>query len=166
MEKRGCNKAQCNSKTVAIVLDILSGKDIHAFTDIYQAELDLKAIQENIESRKRDWNRFWDRFQKQREKYEAEIEHKLDYIKDFNDAMNDAETPEARDALRTAQVFINSVKVDSKYDNTAFINGLAAILSRGSIGALNRLQKLDPDAIKSKIIKSNMNTHFSQRHNI
>ena len=151
MKTRGCNTAQYNSKTVAIVLDILSGEGIHAFTDIYQAEQDLKAIQEEIERRKRDWSRFWDRFQKRREESEAEIERQLDYIKGFNDAMIDAETPEARDAMRTAQVFINSVKVDSKYDNTAFINGLAAILSRGGIGALNRLQKLDPDAIKSNM---------------
>ena len=66
------------------------------------------------------------------------------YIDVFLKAISDCETQEARDALRTAQMFINSVSVDTKYDNTAFIIGLASILSQGKTGAIDELRKINP----------------------
>jgi hypothetical protein len=41
-------------------------------------------------------------------------------------------------------MFVNSVNIDSKYDNTAFIVGLAAILSNGECGAISELKKINP----------------------
>ena len=58
--------------------------------------------------------------------------------------MEQAETPEARDRLRVAQAFINSVDIDTKYDNTAFIVGLSALLSGVQINPLKEIQKINP----------------------
>ena len=50
---------------------------------------------------------------------------------------------EGRDTMRIAQMFVNMVDVDTKYDNTAYIIGLAAILSRGGISAIDELKKIN-----------------------
>ena len=46
--------------------------------------------------------------------------------------------------MRRAQMFVNSVDVETKYDNTAFIVALGAILSDGKIGAIEELRKINP----------------------
>ena len=45
--------------------------------------------------------------------------------------------------MRIARMFVNMVDVDTKYDNTAYIIGLAAILSRGGINAIGELKKIN-----------------------
>jgi transcriptional regulator with XRE-family HTH domain len=57
-----------------------------------------------------------------------ELERVDKYIKNFNESLEKMETPEARDALKTAQLFINTIDVQTDQNNTAFINGLAMIL--------------------------------------
>jgi predicted RNase H-like nuclease (RuvC/YqgF family) len=77
----------------------------------------------------------------------AKIKEKADgdqaYIDEFVNALSNCETDEGRDALRRAQMFVNSVDVDTKYDNTAFIIALGAILSGGKIGAIEALHKIN-----------------------
>lgn len=45
--------------------------------------------------------------------------------------------------MRRVQVFKNEVKIDTKYDNTAYIIALGAILSDGAIGAIDELKKIN-----------------------
>ena len=66
-----------------------------------------------------------------------------EYIKKFLDSIEKCETAEARDTMKTAQMFVNSVDVDTKYDNTAFIIGLASILSNGQINGIDELKKIN-----------------------
>jgi hypothetical protein len=40
-------------------------------------------------------------------------------------------------------MFVNTVSVETKYDNTAFIIGLAAILSNGRINPISELKKIN-----------------------
>ena len=80
-------------------------------------------------------------------KVHPRITGKLDrecILMEFNESLKNCETPEARDAMRAAQVFVNAVNVDSKYDNTAFIIGLSAILSKNGVGPLETLKKMNP----------------------
>ena len=66
-----------------------------------------------------------------------------DYVENFFTALETCETDKGRDALRAAQMFVNSVTIDSKYDNTAFIIGLASILSQGNVGPIEELKKIN-----------------------
>jgi hypothetical protein len=84
-------------------------------------------------------------------KYEQDVtaaeihsKHCEDYINKFNKSIRECETPEGRDAIRLAQMYIKSVDVDtkSKYDNTAYILGLASILSKENINAIGELRKI------------------------
>ena len=73
----------------------------------------------------------------------ANVQADKEYIANFYKALFDCDTEEGKDVMRTAQVFINSVNVKTVYDNTAFIIGLAAILSGGKVGAIEELHKLN-----------------------
>lgn len=58
------------------------------------------------------------------------------YIDEFNSALEQCETAEGRDTMRLAQMFVNTVNIESAENNTAYINGLACILSNGKCGSL------------------------------
>ena len=49
--------------------------------------------------------------------------------------------------MKRAQLFMNTVTVKSNENNTAFINGLARILSEGSFIALPMLKAINKDKI-------------------
>lgn len=68
----------------------------------------------------------------------------IDYINSFFKTLSECETPEARDSIKIAQTYINAVSIDTKYDNTAFIIGLASILSQWNTGAIEQLYKINP----------------------
>lgn len=149
LERRGLTKAQINSKVVPVVLDVVaqSGKK---YTEMWKSEEEAskrerellntimwaeekeKSISERIETAKRELELY--------EKKKCEIE---DYVNKLSDALNQCETPEGRDTMRTAQMFVNMVNLVTKYDNTAYIIGLAAILSKGGINAIDELRKIN-----------------------
>lgn len=60
-----------------------------------------------------------------------EFRRRLKEIEDLKDKLLQPETTEAKDRLRLAKFFMESVNVDTKYDNTAFIKSLASILGTG-----------------------------------
>lgn len=154
MINRGCTKAQCDSKVVLVVLDIVSKADgkylllAELESTIKSKRLEITCLQDQIEQLKIDR-------QKAKKEYEEmeqlrynrkmkKLQETDDYIKKFFEALEQAETPEARDRLRVAQTFINSVDIDTKYDNTAFIVGLSALLSGVQIHPLKEIQKINP----------------------
>lgn len=150
LKKRGFNDHNVNGKLVAATLDILSNTD-HVYSDMVKAEQELDAVRREVKRKSIAY--------KQREFYleQAERDFKqarlemVQYIEKFNAAIADCETAEGRDAMRRAQMFVNSVSVGSKYDNTAFIIGLASILTNGSIGAIDELKKVNPKLFGGEI---------------
>lgn len=152
---RGYTKQQCESKVVLGVLEIVSGSQ-GRYGDL--AELD-KEIQDS----RRENARLMRAIHTQAETLselraeksailkelndaaDKRYNDTMDYIEQFNTALLQCETPEARDQMKKAQMFVQSTSVDTKYDNTAFIIGLAAILSDNTQGswALAELSKIN-----------------------
>ena len=135
MLKRGCTKAQTESKLVAIVLDIVSEAGT-AYTDLREAEERMKEIN-NAEAalRKRE-----KALGEAKEKFRDETE---DYVEDFRTILRNCETAKTRDALKVAQMFTDSVEIKTAYDNTAYINGLAMILCGQEIPAPIALRRVE-----------------------
>jgi len=151
--KRGFTKQQADSKVVLGVLEILSGsngqyakmdKIIDEVNDLENRKLRLEAetreyekkrnaIRDNMENIIREINDLANR------RYNAALE----YIERFFKSLDECETPGGRDALKAAQMFVNTVDVDTKYDNTAFIIGLASILSQGNTAPIDELRKIN-----------------------
>ena len=136
-----------HSKIFARVLDIVSGEDV---------VLEFQSLKQQIPMMKTELRRLDD--ERRRVRNWLDEERRLangladdrrskheELIKRFLKALEEGETPEGRDTLRKAQMFVNSVQVNTKYDNTAYIAGLAAILSNGEISALGELKKINTD---------------------
>lgn len=153
MMAHGLTKQQAESKAATVALDILCGANgrysdmdkIQAeiklleqrketlWDECRQYEIKINACMENLETITQDVNKITSRA------YDETVK----YIHSFFDALNTFETPEARDTLKIAQMFANTVNVDTKYDNTAFIIGLASILTHGNITPIDELRKIN-----------------------
>ena len=139
--KRGFPKTRVDAKYIQLVMDIVLGTDVF----------------ENMAQQEEETRRHENRVLSARLKADAEIKkiaydlgttkNKLradvEYVANFYKALFDCDTEEGKDNMRAAQVFINSVNINTVYDNTAFIIGLAAILSGGKVGAIEELHKLN-----------------------
>lgn len=161
MRTRGCTESQIKSKAVAIALDIISQNKNKYFEDIRGIEKEIQSLRgeiacyrSEVEHQKSlyeyEKKRLDECRAKQKEFFDDEYNKISEYVKAFYLALEDMETPEQRDALKTAQIFVNSVEINSKYDNTAFIDGLAAILSKGQGAELRELRKVERK-IKRKV---------------
>lgn len=142
MRDAGANETQVNSKTALIAYSVLGemSEDANRLWDlrgdITEAEKDLayytNAAEEHIK-----------KIDKERKEL-VEWERKINaYIDHFNQCLEAMETDAGRDRLKAAQIFINTVNVDTKYDNTAFIVGLSALLSGVTIDAPEELKKIN-----------------------
>lgn len=138
----------CEAKSVALALKVLSESD--APMELYVTEQDIREAKKRLD----EINKRIFRAERNLEEINRVAEEKASAVKDllketkeyierFEESITQMETPEARDALKTAQVFINSVNVDTKYDNTAFIVGLASLLTRTPVDALTELKKIN-----------------------
>lgn len=154
LERRGATKNQINSVVVGMVLDIVSESG-NIYQRTAEAENKLRHIEKVYDGTKLELESLNRRLDKKNDEIVAQIKEAqkildekndeyLEYIEAFQNALNECETSEGRDAMRIAQVFVNSVDVDTKYDNTAFIIGLSAILTSGRIGAIEELKKVNP----------------------
>jgi len=144
--KRGCNKMQLQSKVIPIILDIVANSGTK-YQQIDGLQDEIKKLEKqrddirrqiavekaNLEFMRGDINRI-----RKQEWFDAP-----EYVQEFYKALEDCETDSGRDALRCAQMFVNSVSVDTKYDNTAFIIGLSAILSGGRVAPVKELHKIN-----------------------
>lgn len=140
---KGFTKQQIdNSKILPVVLDILSQSG-NKYTEITAIEKDMKDLCKEVTLLQRDialLNAEKDRIMQQIDRQKTEYN---EYIDSFYKAIANCETAEGRDAVKIAQMFVNSVKVESKYDNTAYIIALGAILSKGKIAAMDELKKIN-----------------------
>lgn len=123
LKRRGFKENQISSGIVREVLDILSGAD--------GKYLELENLYEDIDKAKHDL---------------ALVKAETDLLKDTNkdlEALNESmkrlklETTGCRDVLKLAQWFIDHTSVDTPQNNTAYIKGLADILSSTSKQGVN-----------------------------
>lgn len=146
LKNRGLPKTQIESRGVAMTLDILANSGDH-YTKMWQDETELTEKVKALKSEKSGLEREVASYERKASGYRSrEASERLEYmkyIKTFFTALEECETEEGRDALKKAQMFVNTVSVDTKYDNTAFIIGLSAILSNGKVGALSELKKIN-----------------------
>ena len=142
LKRRGMINAQIESAVVAVVLDIVANSG-DKYTKIREAEHETSKRLKELEWQVENAERKLRRMRTEEEELRQRREQFEDYIGKFNKGLNECETAEGRDAMRTAQVYINSVDVDTKYDNTAYIIGLASILSNGKISAIEELKKIN-----------------------
>lgn len=149
MLKRGCTKGQIDSKLVPIVLDIVAQSG-GVYQDIAKLQDDYEYQKKRVLAMEREHEKSAAAYERERRSMQSELRALQDkkrsdlaYIDEFNRALSDCETPEGRDIMRAAQMFVQTVDVDTKYDNTAYIVGLASILSGGHVGAINELRKIN-----------------------
>ena len=159
--KRGFNKAQADSKVVIGVLEILTESN-GKYSDMDQLLKDIDILETkkaNLQSNIYDIMNtcytlrleFDEIISKVKKYANSRYKETTDYIDTFFKALSECETPEARDSLKVAQTYINAVSIDTKYDNTAFIIGLASILSQYHTGAIEQLRKINPKIPEIKI---------------
>lgn len=142
MASRGLLRVQIESKTVAVVLDILS-KSGDKYQKMWETEKELTKRASAAQQTIRYLDDKEDALDRKENKLREVFETERKYIDDFNKSLEECETQEGRDRMRIAQMFVNSVDIDTKYDNTAFIIGLSAILSGGQINAIKELKKIN-----------------------
>lgn len=158
MKARGLLKSQIESRTTVAVLEILSESG-GRYTDMDRLENEIHDLEMKKARIEREVEAYRRKVEDIRQKYGATIDlidryaqEKYDrtvaYINRFMKALENMETPEGRDKLKIAQTFVNTAKVDTKYDNTAFIAGLAAILARAPEMPLDKLKEINPDIIQ------------------
>lgn len=149
LRKRGFQKGQTESKVVSGVLDILSETG-----DMYKDQDKLieerNALLSEISYLKTWKTRFDYEIKIKEEAIESRRKEAREYIEAWYKAIEDCETPEGKDIMRTAQMFVNTVTVDSKYDNTAFIIGLAGILSGNKVAPMLELKKINKKLFDSR----------------
>lgn len=152
LKSRGLSYAQIHSKAVAVTLDVLANDGTDKYLKVYELEKTTERLQEDIRKEKlRAFNleaahrRERQDMQNYRETVMDEIAERSKYIDDFTDKLKQCETAEGRDRMRIAQTFINSVDVDTKYDNTAYIVGLSAILAGAQFDPVGTLKKINKD---------------------
>lgn len=172
MVKRGCTKNQIESKIVPVVLDIIANaEDKTVFTDLFDAEKRIESLKSEISDLEKELMREQSRL----DGINSEIEGKLPIVKTmrekridgiisaneeirkycdhFKEWVSSCETPEGRDQIKKLQLFVDSVEIKTAYDNTAFIKGVAEILSSNSItGDIPEygLKKVNPTEISRK----------------
>lgn len=149
MEKRGLTKSQIESKTTAVVLDIIANSG-HKYTEIWENEAseskklnDLRHEVQGCENEIKHLKSLISKLEREEAEAEKHRIHCEDYIDEFNKSLLECESETGRDSMKAAQMFVNTVSVDTKYDNTAFIIGLASILSKGGMNPIGELKKIN-----------------------
>lgn len=92
----------------------------------------------------------------------SELKARQDELRELLAKLDECETAESRDLMKRAQLFIDSVNVETKYDNTAYIAALGAILSApGSFDCIGELKKINRKVPFEQIVAGQ--THVALR---
>jgi chromosome segregation ATPase len=145
----GLSKAQVNCKATEATFVVCANNP--EVTELYEVEKRIEKAKRELDNIRYDASNEEQRLRSLKSRYQAqecraqEIQEETNkYIDEFNDALKNCETAEGRDTLRLAQMFVNSVDIESVQNNTAYINGLACILSGGKCGSMfNGFKKLE-----------------------
>lgn len=147
LRKKGLYGQQLYTKTLPVLLDVIAEKSLDCngspFLDIYEAERKLKDLNTQIERKTEALEELKQTEANVRKAILLAREQDYEYIESFYKSLESCETPEAKDNMRIAQMYVNSVEINTKYDNTAFIIGLASILSGGKMEPIEELKKIN-----------------------
>lgn len=160
LAKMGFSKSQIESKVVPAVLAIVA-QDKDLYCNIEAEREELHRLADAIDNLKAVWHSLDDQcevLKKKRDALQTEYDEAFNaayvqakhYIQSFNESLQQCETPEGRDAMKRAQVFVNSVSIDTPANNTAFIAGLATILTDGAFSYVDKLQKVEENVVERK----------------
>jgi len=142
MRDAGANETQLNSKTALLAYSVL-GEMSEDANRLWDLRGDITKAEKNLAYYTNAAKKHIKEMDKERNEL-VERERKINaYIDHFNQCLEAMETEAGRDRLKAAQIFINTVNVDTKYDNTAFIVGLSALLSGVTIDAPEELKKIN-----------------------
>lgn len=137
--KRGVS---ANAKCIPHVMDIMTQDDKY---------WDLARIDEEIEKKKNELKCLGSKLHLATIEYEdrlktskAELDECVKYIEDWYENLCQCESAEGRDKMRAAQVFANTCNIKTCYDNTAFIVGLASILSGETMSPIEAIRQINP----------------------
>lgn len=146
MRKRGMTNQQIESKAVMVALDILSNGN-GKISESLELLQDIKRKIACYKLKSEQAMKCADSYRKMADRQTKIIEEKWteydEYIKAFNKSLEECETAEGRDRLRLAQMYVNSVNIETKYDNTAYIIGLASVISGGNIAPIMALKQIN-----------------------
>lgn len=151
----GLNHSQANSRAAKVTYAICSkNPDLLKLFDtekeIDKAEKRLNEIKQEIEDKTQELTKKKEINKNVEDKAQKTLDKVKDYIDNFNKAVKECETAEGRDTLKVAQMFVNSVEIQNAQNNTAFINGLACILSNGKSGFLfGGFKRITPDEFET-----------------
>lgn len=142
MRDAGANETQVKSKTALLAYSVL-GEMSEDANRLWDLKSDIAKAEKSLDYYKRAAEDHKKRIDKETKEL-IELQQKINaYIDHFNQCLEAMETETGRDRLKAAQIFINTVNVDTKYDNTAFIVGLSALLSGVTIDAPEELKKIN-----------------------
>lgn len=173
LRARGLTESQIKSKAVAVLLDVIANDGTDRYLNAKEVDDELKekkealvSLQNSLKIRKwqneevlKSLRRRSDNLEENIKAMRAEFD---EYVAEFGKSLEAMETPEARDQLKAAHLFTNTVKIQSKENNTAYIQGLAQILCGLTVkaGLPNGLKPMtrnefDPDAFSGPTEKAN-----------
>lgn len=153
LKAKGLTDVQIKSKavetTIAVLAEETDGTNYSAL--IQDAIQEYRVARNNADAEAR---RYYAREAEISDQKKANSAREQDLIKSANGIKNllidlekvydeilELETAEQRDRTRTARFFMDSVNVNTVYDNTAYIKGLSAILSGKEIPADEQSEK-------------------------
>ena len=153
LKAKGLTETQINSKavemTIAVFAEETDGTNYSAL--IQDAIQEYRVAKNNADAEARRYSAKEESLSNERR---ANSAREQDLIKSANGIKNllidlekvydeilELETAEQRDRTRTARFFMDSVNVNTVYDNTAYIKGLSAILSGKEIPADEQSEK-------------------------
>ena len=150
--KHGYTKQQAESKVVAGVLDIVCKAG-----NKYTVQEALLKDREQLLGENLQLNRMIDYKKEEIARIDKELSQRIkdaqNYIDSWYKAISECETAEGRDKMRIAQMYVNSVTVESAYDRTAFIVGLAAIISGEKIAPIEELKKINKKLFEERDLR-------------
>lgn len=141
MYERGMLKSQVESKSVLAAYGILSGTETLA-EDVAKMQADLMNATAETNRMRTSIERQKERLEKEKKDFLEEKKNLEEYIDEFNKSLKECETPEARDAMRTAQFLVNTVEINTDQNNTAFIYGLSMICAGKAFSFENGMKKV------------------------
>lgn len=141
LKAKGLTDAQINSKAVEVTIAVLAeetdGTNYSAL--IQDAIQEYRVAKNNADAEARHYVAKEESLSNERRANSAKerdliksangIKNLLIDLEKVYDEILELETAEQRDRTRTARFFMDSVNVNTVYDNTAYIKGLSAILS-------------------------------------
>ena len=117
--------------------------------DLTRKQAELSAKQRNLSIYEKHLSEEKERISKSSRILEEQRNQFSQMIDEFKNCLCECETAEGRDAARKAAFYIANTNVNTAYDNTAFIYGLAALLSDTQSNLPDNIKKTIADAEKA-----------------